>query len=348
MRLTALSASVAIAAALAACAEDDLPRGVEWGGAVDDVVVEEAVPTRLAGADVRYGLPRADQPSIADVLAIFPSGSIGRDERNTFAAPGLTVSTDQCQGGGLVATDALPVTIEAVVTLQPSKYLKLPICGQDERFYGAYVIEDDTGGIVVLRDSRVAFARPGDRVRIEISAISQFYGSPDQRAVVVSSAEVVSRASDPVIVTPAPTPFASDMVARTHRIDGFVVQAPTDENFNAMIVADALLPTPDPSASSTPVCRETCAGSCRRTCPSDDNLVCTRTICPVLCANDAEWDATRLPQACWSVAIEAELGRRGFGPEYGQRIAVTAPVVGGFGGLQMWIVRLGQVEFPAN
>ena len=47
-----------------------------------------------------------------------------------------------------------------MVALHPRQYLKVPVCNQDERNYGSYVVVDDTGGqleqlnreIVALRD----------------------------------------------------------------------------------------------------------------------------------------------------------------------------------------------------
>lgn len=341
-----IASAAFVALALSACG-DELQRPL--GEPREDeglaYTVEEPVNSAPRSVDVFYGLPRDGQQSIADVLALLPSSRIDRDEPDMFVAPGATPPTDQCQGGRPEELSELPITVEAIVSLQPSKYLKLPICGQDERFYGAYAIEDDTGGIVVLRNSRVAFARPGDRVRVEIIGLAQFFGSPEQRAVVISSVEVLEQAASPVLYENATSPFTVDMVARTHRIEGFVAQAPTDQNFNAMVISNVQLPPVESFEGATPVCLETCAGSCRQRCPSDDNSVCANEVCPAICAGGAAYNAALVPSACWSVAIEAELGRRGLQVPQHSHVAITAPVVGGFGGLQMWIVRLGQLEF---
>lgn len=312
-------------------------------GAGYDIVEPVWIEERTA--DVTWGLPRDGEPSIADLAALLPSGRISRDEPDLFVSADSVPPTDQCQGEAPDVLDELPMVIEGIVSLQPSRYLKVPICGQDERFYGSWVIEDDTGGMVVLRDSRIAFARPGDRVRLEVRGVGQFYGSPDQRMVVISDATVLERGAAPVLFTPTVEAFDSEMVGRTHRIEGHVAVAPTNANFNAMVLADRPLPPSADADSATPVCIETCAGTCRQRCPSDNNALCAQRICPAICADGVSYDASKLPGVCWNVAIEAELGRRGLTIAEGTHLAVTAPVVGGFGGLQMWVVRLGQLEF---
>jgi hypothetical protein len=44
------------------------------------------------------------------------------------------------------------------------------------------------------------------------------------------------------------------------------------------------------------------------------------------------------------VSLEQELGRRGVKVLLGSHVSVTAPVVSGYGGLQQWVVRTGQIE----
>lgn len=332
--------------ALTGCAADwDRPEAADrsQSGASDPVLEPVSFAEREGSAE--YGIPVDGASSIADIIAILPSGGVDRELPNLWTAPDDQPSTDQCQGGMANVADNLPMVVEGVVTLTAAKYLKLPLCGQDERFYGAFVVEDDTGGILVLRDARIAEFAFGQRVRMTVRAVAQFYGDPTQRAVVAADIESLGSVTEPVLYEPTAESFKPDDAGLVRRIEGHVVVSPTSDNFNAMTLASAPLPAiPDGAGPATPVCTETCAGTCRRTCPSDNNALCADAICPALCADGATFDASAMPTACWNVAIEQELGRRGFTAPLGETLAITAPVTAGFGGLQMWVVRLGQIE----
>ncbi len=350
MRRAATACALAwVTLGLAGCGTEEWDRSSldarEGSGAVD--LVEEPVPFVERTSPSQYGVPVADTMGVADLLALMPQGGIDREDPNLFVAAGDVPSTDQCQSGAAAVLADLPVTIEGVVSLRSAKYLKLPLCGQDERFYGSFVVEDDTGGVLVLGDSRVATVEFGDRVRLTVRGLAQFYGDQNQRAVVISDIERIST-GDEVAWTPVESAFGEGDVGRTRRIEGFVVMEPTSSNFNAMVVSNTVPPPVVSTDGATPVCRENCSGSCRRRCVSDDNMVCDDIFCPAICAGGATFDASLLPDVCWAVSVEQELGRRGTSVPLGSRVSVTAPVVAGFGGLQMWIVRLGQLEFLAD
>lgn len=60
----------------------------------------------------------------------------------------------------------LPVELEGIVTLHPRFLQNVSICGSEERFYGSFFIQDSSGGVLVLKDSRIADFRMGDRVKL--------------------------------------------------------------------------------------------------------------------------------------------------------------------------------------
>lgn len=313
-----------------------------YGADGEQISVQEPIAFEARTGDNRYGLPRDGEPAIADLLALFPARRLNRDERNLWVAAGDEPPTDQCQGGGPNVSDALPMEIEAVVTLHPRQYVKTPFCGQDERNYGTFVIEDDTGGIIMLRDSRVAPYTVGDIVRVRVRAAVQAFGDPEQRMVVTADVEPTGRRV-PVRYDQARENFSAADIGLVRRIEGTVVIPPTSQNFNLMTIAAEAFPTPG-STTPSPLCTERCASACRGRCPSDGDLLCRTQICPAACSQgDGSWDPSLLPSACWDVNIDAELGRRGFAPARGERVAVTGPVVSAFG-RKIWVLRIGQVE----
>ncbi len=294
---------------------------------------------------VSYGLPREGQPGIAELNALLPEGSIPQTEPIIFVADGDEVSGDQCQGGGSTIVPELPMVIEGVVTLHPRQYIKTPICGQDERFYGSFVIEDDTGGTLVLRDGRVADFTFGDRVRMTVRGLSRTFGrDPETRAVLIADIEPLTSGGGEVLYTQQTGRFTAADVGLNRRITGWVLQRPTSDNFNAMLVSDRLVPTV--SGDADPLCVEVCTGTCNGICPSERQVLCRNQMCPSLClANNNVFTndtVAQLPGACWEVGIDSELGRRGFSPPEGSRIEVIGPVASSFG-LKIWVQRLGQI-----
>lgn len=316
-----------------------------YGGGATVTPIREAV--ELAPRDDvdegRYGLPEPGRASIADLLAVLPNQRVDRSVPDLYVAAGTVMPTTECQGGGPAQVDELPMVIDAVVTLHPRQYVKRPVCGQDERNYGTFVVEDDTGGIIVLRNSRVANFTFGDRVRLTVRAAGLTAGNPNTRAIVAADIEVLGERV-PVLFEPAPSPFTADDIGRVRQVEGYIVIEPTSLNFNSMVIADAPVIEAGEATMSN-VCRDRCAAPCRRQCPSPDNSACLNVFCPAICsATDNAFDATLLPTACWEASLDQELGRRGFRPSLGTPVRVTGPVVDSFG-LKMWVMRIGQVEF---
>lgn len=71
----------------------------------------------------------------------------------------------------------LPAEIEGIVTLHPRYFLNLSFCQSEERFYGSYFIEDQSGGILVLKDSRISDFRMGDRVKLKANSLAYNFGA---------------------------------------------------------------------------------------------------------------------------------------------------------------------------
>jgi hypothetical protein len=110
---------------------------------------------------------------IADVVALTESDDFvwqGFDADSAFPVSGDCEADRQGDQAPQIV-DELPVTIEGVVTLHPRYFQKHAICGQDERFYGSFFIQDASGGILVLRDSRVAKFTFGNRVRLKVRGL---------------------------------------------------------------------------------------------------------------------------------------------------------------------------------
>ncbi len=335
------SALVAVASLSACAAEWEEPTldNREAAGSADLIEESVAFAPRFTGegsgrVEQRYGLPVGDGSGVADLLDL-----IGSASTDFLVASGDEPAGDVCSS--IAVSPRLPMTITGVVSLASQKYLKVPVCGQDERFYASFVVEDDTGGIVVLRDGRVSEFDFGDHVRLTVRGLIEPYAG--QKYVVISDTEKLEGSSE-VRYTPSDVAFSDADLGRTMRVSGFVLQEPTSSNFNAMVVSNRPLPEAG-VGESTAVCRENCAGTCRAKCPSDTaNTLCVDRICPAACAGGASFNVDLLPTACWNVSLEQELGRRGVKVLLGSRISVTAPVVSGFGGLQQWVVRTGQIE----
>jgi len=141
--------------------------------------------------------------------------------------------------------DELPATIEGVVTLHPRFYQKHAICGQDERFYGSFFIQDASGGIMVLRDSRVAQFTLGDRVRMDvIGAYANGFGEGFDAIIAFENLENLGPYkpddagrgmihSDDI----GARDFAVSDIGQVRTIEGFIVSEATNNNFNEMLVS---------------------------------------------------------------------------------------------------------------
>ncbi|MCB9520683.1 MAG: hypothetical protein H6699_07400 [Myxococcales bacterium] len=331
------------------CADDlrtsPLADDAIWNDDVSTHTPTESIDYRDRSTGVRYDLPADGMTSIADVIDLFPTSSLDSTDPDIFVAPGLSFPTDQCRGGAPRVVDDLPLTFEGVVTLYPRQYMKVTICGQDERQYGVFTVEDDTGGIVVVRDGRAAPYSFGDRVRVTVRALALTFGREvDTRVVLVSDIERLPNRDPYVAFSPLTDPYGADQIGRVQQIEGWVHVVPTSLNFNAMIVTDEPFSRRDASETFTGEllsCVRTCEVRCQTRCPSAE--ACS-DICPDICiSSEGETPESAELPACWNVSVDTELGRRGFAPEYGQHLRARGPIVNNFD-VQMWVNSPGQVD----
>ncbi len=327
-----------------------------WGDTVAESPVDESITYLRRSDDVAYGLPRNGKPGIADLIALFPQESLDRTDPSIFSSAALAGAAGACEDWLHNGIADLPMEIEAVVTLHPRQYQKLPICEQDERHYGTYTIEDDTGGIMVLRDSRVAPFSYGDRIKLTVDAFMLTFGRDlDTRAILVAEVEPAEQMrrtntetgqeeiSREIIYSRKSTSFTTDDVGQVKRVEGYVVVAPTNDNFNSMVVADKKYDLPDNDTLQGE--RLQCVNRCQVSVLGSGCSVseAINPVCRSLCKPGVERvNEDDLP-VCWIVGIDAELGRRGFAPEFGTALKATGPVVHSFD-IQMWVLSLGQIE----
>ncbi|MCB9693714.1 MAG: hypothetical protein H6736_18035 [Alphaproteobacteria bacterium] len=222
---------------------------------------------------------------------------------------------------------SLPREFWAMVTLHPRLYYKGQGCTpnpqprdadgayitSEEKYYGNFFIEDDSGGIFVLNDSKVAHFRMGDRVKIRVNGVGERF---KLRSIVSHEILQIDRGPHPIAWTPAgdsscsgvPSDFDPDdpqqlaafqaadvtcdygeyspFIGRTLRVEGIVLSDP--DTFGGFHVYD---------------------------------------------------DEGRIHQ----VSLDSELNRRKVSWPVGSRIRVTGPVLNSFGH-SIIIMKKGQVQ----
>lgn len=318
----------------------------------EPVALSERTPTRT------YGLPKTGQSSIADLVALLPAEDIGRDEVKFFSSAEQPL---MCTNGRTTQIDGLPMVVEGVVTIPGTYYIKVSVCDQEEKFYGSFAIEDDTGGIMILRDSRVAQVQPGDVVRLTVHTlvIADNFGRIDSRAVLTYDLEILPQRKD-VLYSPTASSVGSEEVGRTMRVGGYVLENPSNLNFSTMVLSDQEMATASSEISS--VCRNYCLTACLNAgCSGSEtsNICgdrvcdnCDAKVCPQLCADydpesvgpdPTEYLDARMP-TCWVVGLNQELLRRGYDFEGARRIQATGPVLRDYSSYTVTVERLGQIE----
>ena len=203
---------ITILAAVACGGPPALEDPDDWFDPGTDVNVEEA----LAFTDQPYDFPADDSTGIGTLLdRVYPVSrfmtAFGPDD--SFAA-GVDDECDQ-------TTDTdLPFVIEGIVTLHPDFYFKTTGCYPgDEKYYGSYFIQDRTGGIFVLGDSKVAHFDMGDRVTIRVRAARSPY---DLNMVYAHDVLEVERGPEPIFYETPAGALGDDHVGRVQRVVGTV------------------------------------------------------------------------------------------------------------------------------
>ncbi len=316
-------------------------------------VAEQPVSYEARSPARSYGLPEAGQASIADLIAVIEAN---RDDSSYFFAEDRFASGDvplaDCRFDAAVATDQFPMRITGVVTHHPRRFVKVEVCDreEDERFWGTFVIEDDTGGIVVLRPGRSANFTFGDRITLDVYGAMLTFGlDADTRAILsydivdhtgVADDEAFDRT---MLYEAIDRPFDASDSSEVRRIEGYTYQSPTNANFNEMLVADrpvaANYALDEPLIGPLLQCVRVCEGLCTSRCGVP--ALCSDA-CEARCDADRSSPTVDDTPTCWNVSIDIDLGRRGFSPPTGDRVQVTGPIVNNFD-RQLWIYSPDQI-----
>jgi hypothetical protein len=258
--------------------------------------------------------------SIADLL-----GSIPEDDFVWYGMSDPYPISGSCdsRNNEVEQVGNLPARIEGIATLHPRYFQKVSFCGSDERYYGSFVLEDKTGGILVLKDSKVSDFSMGARVSMRVRGLMKYF---DTRAVLVYDEEEILSPAEPVYFEDAEDPFEKDDVGRVRRVTGKVSTPPTNANFNEI----CLISQDDTSS-------ETCAKACVRDsdCESADCVLPFESASSGTCSRAGGF---------WLVSLDKEIGQRlPVVLKPGQIVALTGPIVDSFG-LRMLVSKVGQIQ----
>ena len=326
-RLTSLLLLAGAALALAGCAEATDPKSPDdrfddgsHTGIEEplDYVDTAETPLEVAGeTEIRTLLDIAD-PTAGDTAPVWfgfaPGDGYPMGDKQTFG--------EACEPNfqnKVHEIDALPATIEGIVTLEPQHYEKTATCGEDHRYYGSYFLQDKSGAILILKDSRISDFTVGDRVRLRVRGVTKQFGTLAVNAF--DNEEVVERSDER---DPPGAPYQTIETSFGEQLDhptgwargntcwdvgGFQVPEGFGSNFRI----------------TGRVCRE----------PNSRNFN------EILLQKNTD-ECVDDPEVEWTVSMGLELGRRGLGVERGDVITVTGPVYGQLIGLVPceWTFRL--------
>jgi hypothetical protein len=196
-----------------ACTFDDAPADyLSWYDEGTDVGVEEV----MTFTDEPYGFPADTDEGIGALIdAVFPvsSDTISYAEDDQFGE-----DTD-CSSR---VESALPMVIEGVVTVHPRYYFKTNGCdaASDEKYYGSFFIEDATGGVFVLGDSKVAHFDVGAKVRMTVRGVRTAFDLDMVYAHDIE--EIYHDESQAIYYQPASGSLGASDVGEVRRIEGVV------------------------------------------------------------------------------------------------------------------------------
>lgn len=197
---------------LLACSQE---RGAEdpsgWFSDGSDYSVEEPVAFTAS----EYGLDGGIGALSSEVLPV--------DGDDVVYAPDESLpARSDCPMNNASAPSAEAWTITGVVTLHPRYYFKTSGCSydSDEKYYGSYFIEDDTGGFFVLGDSKVAHFDVGNTVEMKIRGVRTTF---EQDMVYAHDIVSVDRTVREVSYVEPDGPVTRDHIARVVRVEGTVI-----------------------------------------------------------------------------------------------------------------------------
>jgi hypothetical protein len=147
--------------------------------------------------------------------SVFPASAV------QFAPGDAYMSGTRCEGR---ENNRLPAEVTGVVTILPRFYMKISGCDRaEEKYYGNYFLEDDSGGVFVVGDSKVANFDAGDTVTLRVRAVRTNF---DFDMVYGHDVVSVDRTSRPVRYAWSEAAFTPEDVGRVKRIRGVVASEP--------------------------------------------------------------------------------------------------------------------------
>jgi hypothetical protein len=276
----------------------------DWYDAGDAFDVDEPI----AFTDVPYDFPANDADGIGALQGpVFPvqNPDDAQDLSMTAYAPGDSYGDDaDCEG---VVDNDLPAEIEGIITLHPRFYFKSYGCEyDDEKYYGSYFIEDRTGGLFVLGDSKVAHLNMGDKVKLNVRGARTAF---DLNMISLHDVVEIERGPFPIFYTerlerfePAPDDIAA--IGRVQRVQGIVTSDPdTFGQFTLMY------------------------------CPDNDPI-----------EEDGNWNCESGGDEVFNVSMDSELSRRKVRFDVGTNLRATGPLMYSYSEFTIAIMRLGQLE----
>jgi len=213
-----------------ACTINEAEDPSDWYDPGAGLDVEEEVPF----TDQNYAFPVDDADGIGwlkDNVFPVPAGSPGGDQvawgfDDAYLFP--PAGPRRSPGCQILPTDDLPFVIEGVATAFPRFYFKTSGCDwdSDEKYYGSFFIQDRTGALFALGDTKVAHFEMADRIRLRVRAaktsfdLDMIYAYDQleilEKGVPIYYEEAHETFADMAASGPSP-------IARVYRITGEVV-----------------------------------------------------------------------------------------------------------------------------
>jgi len=179
---------------------------------------DQGVDESLVFTQESYSFPASSGDGIGTLIdSVFPASSWGISASADDQFP----SGSSCDSE---VTADLPFEIEGRVTLHPRYYFKSSSCDGDEKYYGSFFIEDSTGGIFVLGDTKVSHFSMGDHVRLRVRAVKTTF---DLNMVYGHDVLEITRGPEPIHYELQEEAFDLPDVGLVKRVEGTVVSEAT-------------------------------------------------------------------------------------------------------------------------
>lgn len=182
-----------------------------------DAAVDESIPYTAEPYGLDGGIG-----ALAD--AVFPTS----DDTVAFG-PDDAYSTNDCDTS---IDEDLPREVTGVATLDSRYYFKTEGCsGDDEKYYGSFFIQDDTGGLFVLGDTKAGTISAGDVVTLRVRGVRTSFDLDMVYAWDLVSNDTTGRAVHYDVAVDA---LGDEDVAKVVRIEGTVMSEP--DTFGEFVV----------------------------------------------------------------------------------------------------------------